>query len=288
MGLCMNDSKTKDKIERLCQDHFPWGKNGNPPVPSSPQERETHVCSWLDKFTIPYRAAALALTARMVSILNVLESELPDYEKPRFFAKIDASSITKSPASLLDKMVRGWDHTTGNSPQFSFDNLHSLADVGRFRIVANFLSDVRMIAKKIGEPYTAKPATELPEHQGNLKEEYHLEKKKFENLIDVLPEKRNKGERCFKGVFYPTKGYKLNIEVQIQTLLQEAWDKKDHFLVYEPRRRSEAIQDHHQIEIFSMSEVLYTADLTFDRLKESMLKQREDLLASHKKQRKRG
>jgi ppGpp synthetase/RelA/SpoT-type nucleotidyltranferase len=86
-----------------------------------------------------------------------------------------------------------------------------------------------------------------------------------------------KGERCHKGVFYPQALHHqyLRVEVQIQTQLQEAWDKKDHFLVYEPRRRGEDVSLDHRCEIFAMSELLYVADLTFDRLREEILASRQ-------------
>lgn len=57
-------------------------------------------------------------------------------------------------------------------------------------------------------------------------------------------------------------------------MLEEAWDKKDHFLIYEPRRRGESIDLNDRIEIFAMSELLYVADLTFDRLLEAIRQRR--------------
>jgi hypothetical protein len=57
-------------------------------------------------------------------------------------------------------------------------------------------------------------------------------------------------------------------------MLQEAWDKKDHFLIYEPRRRGEPIDGADSIEIYAMSELLYVADLTFDRLLDAIRRRR--------------
>lgn len=88
------------------------------------------------------------------------------------------------------------------------------------------------------------------------------------------PKERSSGERCRKGVFSLRKDALIRVEVQIQTMLQEAWDKKDHFLVYEPKRRGEAVEACHIIEIYAMSELLYVADLTFDRLLEIIRERR--------------
>ena len=82
----------------------------------------------------------------------------------------------------------------------------------------------------------------------------------------------------YKGLLYPRQTT-LNIykvEVQVQTQLQEAWDKKDHFLNYEPRRRGENIDPSSTIEMFSMSELLYVADLTFDRLKKTIVGEKDN------------
>lgn len=52
------------------------------------------------------------------------------------------------------------------------------------------------------------------------------------------------------------------------TQLQEAWDKKEHFLVYEQRRRAperyeENLQDYLDSKMFAMAELLYVADHYF-------------------------
>ena len=257
------------KIMRLIREYFPWDQVGYPevPVPDTPDAREEKVRLWLEGATQPFRSAALALIARVSPVLQELEDVVCAREGRRLFKRFDVSALVKSPESILEKMVREWDGK--QNPMISFDRLSDkLDDVSRFRIVANFLSDVKMIANALESPYGA-PTGGLSPAQIALKQEYHLVGNGFRDSIHLQPEDRKRGERCCKGVFHPRNPSfdHLKVEVQVQTLLQEAWDKKDHFLIYEPRRRGEEIDPLDTIEIFAMSELLYVADLTFDRLK---------------------
>ena len=56
------------------------------------------------------------------------------------------------------------------------------------------------------------------------------------------------------------------------TQLEEAWDKKDHYLVYERRRKEperdeENFPDFLDAKMFAMSELLYVADQYFEQLR---------------------
>ncbi len=73
-------------------------------------------------------------------------------------------------------------------------------------------------------------------------------------------------------------GYKkspgLFLEIQVMTQLAEAWDKKDHFLVYEIRRRApesdeENFPDFLDAKMHAMSELLNVADNYFDDLRQT-------------------
>ena len=64
----------------------------------------------------------------------------------------------------------------------------------------------------------------------------------------------------------------LFIEIQVMTQLQEAWDKKDHFLVYEKRRASsekdeEIFPDYLDVKMFATAELLFIADEYFEQLR---------------------
>jgi len=269
----------KEKINRLIRDYYRWGQNNflpeNHKVADEEKNKQT-VLFWLEEEVRPFKNTALTLIASIQPILLDLIFQLPDEEKSRFFARIDPSSLSKSSESILEKMVRNWSPDKG-PPSLSFDNFRNeLKDLGRFRIVTNFLSDMGLIKKKLENPYGS-DGQSLTANQRKLKEYFLLQNNQFEDLIHLQPDHRNRGERCYKGIFYPrSHEFSLyKIEVQIQTQLQEAWDKKDHFLVYEPRRRGEKLDPTVTIEMFSMSELLYVADLTFDRLKKRIEENRE-------------
>jgi ppGpp synthetase/RelA/SpoT-type nucleotidyltranferase len=66
----------------------------------------------------------------------------------------------------------------------------------------------------------------------------------------------------------------LFLEIQVMTQLEEAWDKKDHFLVYEKHRQApdkddEYFSDFLDAKMLAMSELLYIADNYFDELRAS-------------------
>jgi ppGpp synthetase/RelA/SpoT-type nucleotidyltranferase len=255
---------------RLIEDQFPFGQPGFPATPATSQARDQAVRAWLEARTLPFRASALTLIARVAVVLHELRGKLPEHERHRLFARIDNSALVKAPESILEKMCRSWNADRGCF-EVSFHNFETaLKDLGRFRIVANFLSDVHQIARALEAPFKS-PGAALTAAQQELHRDYCLESNSLEDLICVEPEKRAKGERCRKGIFHPrppSANQHLHVEVQIQTLLQEAWDKKDHFLIYEPRRRGANVKSEDTIEIFAISELLYVADLTFDRIKD--------------------
>jgi ppGpp synthetase/RelA/SpoT-type nucleotidyltranferase len=224
-------------------------------------------------------STALALHARIQEIVDDLQLELPPAESARFFYRSDLTSLMKSPESVLDKIARTWDASAGKAPQVGFrDFKEELEDLSRFRIVLNFLVDVQKLCRKLEEPYSVAPGdvVRLTAHQQALFEDFNLRKNCFADFIMVEPGERKSGQRCHKGVFALRRDARLRVEVQIQTMLQEAWDKKDHILVYEPRRRGETIQRSHSIETYAMSEVLYVVDLTFDRLLEAIRNTRRE------------
>jgi ppGpp synthetase/RelA/SpoT-type nucleotidyltranferase len=262
-----SSSTTEVKVKLLIREHFPWNAPGYPgrPPGGAQADLEQLVARWIEQQTLPFGSAALALAARIKPILHEIESRvLPR----RLIARLDCSSHVKSPASVLEKMVRDWDPNQQRHPALGFRNFtEDMTDLGRIRVVANFLSDAEIIADTLEEPY-ATPIKGLTTAQLVLRNEYSLKENHLLDSMHLEPAKRKAGERCRKGIFRPLGlQQRLMVEVQVQTLLQEAWDKKDHFLVYEPRRRGEVVEVRHQSEMFAMSELLYVADLTFDRLR---------------------
>ncbi|MCP3105274.1 RelA/SpoT domain-containing protein [Myxococcus sp. K15C18031901] len=262
------ESQTSDsRLRRLVDDHFPWSEEGT--RPDSWDSRQRWVHRWLEARTAVYRTVATSLLARVEPLIASLEESLPTREQGRFFARVDASHVTKSPESILEKMLRRWKNPD-EPPPISFHNLDQLTDLGRFRIVANFLGDVATITQHLAAPYDTTRLASLTPGQRALREEFILIDNNFEDHIWRLPGNRQSGERCRKGRFQPRaaeyRGYQ--VEVQLLTQLQEAWDKKDHGLIYEPVRRGEHVPEEHRILCANLSDQLFIADYQFEQLRQ--------------------
>jgi ppGpp synthetase/RelA/SpoT-type nucleotidyltranferase len=262
----MYPDAVSERIRRLVDEHFPWGEAR----PESWEQRLTHVKGWVAQQTLPYGVVATVLIARIEGLLAGLQEQLPAHERGRFLYRIDERHVRKSPDSVLEKMARKWKDTQ-QPPPISFHNLDQLNDLGRFRIVTNFLSDAERICQLLEEPYDGSKRRQLSPHQEALRQEFGLRDNRFEDLIAMAPAERKTGERCRKAIFTPqareNRGF--GVEVQILTLLQEAWDKRDHFLIYEQRRAGVQVDPEHERTCFSLSEQLYLADKLFDQIKQA-------------------
>jgi ppGpp synthetase/RelA/SpoT-type nucleotidyltranferase len=254
-----------EKVQRLVDSHFPWEEA----APEHWEGRLAHVRRWLEQETALYRAIATALIARIDPILASLQQQLPLHERSRLLYRLDDRHVLKTPDSILEKMARRWEEPS-RPPPISFSNLDELNDLGRFRIVTNFLSDVEWICRHLEEPYDATKRERLSPLQQTLGREFSLQGNRFEDLIAIAPRNRKSGERCRKAHFSPkTPEHRARrVEVQILTVLQEAWDKKDHFLIYERRRAGLRVDEEHERLSFSLSEQLFLTDRLFDQLKQ--------------------
>ncbi|MGO9271081.1 MAG: hypothetical protein ACLQOO_12630 [Terriglobia bacterium] len=277
----MDSPRSATKIMQLLREHFPWGEGDCPARPANddPIVVEKSATNWIKNQmnSTSLESTALALHARIQDVVDDILDGLPA-ERSRFFYRSDLTHLMKSPESILDKIVRSWEQDKDKAPKVPFNSfLARMDDLARFRIVLNFLSDVEMVCRRLEDPYQASAAGRslLTSKQQALYNDFALRDCCLEDLIMLGPERRSSGERCRKGLFSLRKDDRVRVEVQIQTMLQEAWDKKDHFLVYERKRRGDAVDESHIIEIYAMSELLYVADLTFDRLLE-IIRQRTE------------
>jgi ppGpp synthetase/RelA/SpoT-type nucleotidyltranferase len=275
------DMGPASKIELLIQTHFPWGQPGFPQRPTNtpPMGLASAASNWIIGRLVERGCdnTALALHARLQAVLDELVGALPTDERSRLFYRTDFSSLVKSPESILDKMVRDWNPGAAG-PQLGFDNfLDEMEDLARFRFVFNFLSDVESVSARIEAPYQCSQQEQktLTAAQLALFNDFALKGHRLRDLINLPPDVRKSGERCRKGVFYPKRGTQVRVEVQIQTMLEEAWDKKDHFLIYEWRRSGKPVDTNHLIEMYAMSELLYVADRTFDGLLRDIRRRRD-------------
>jgi len=166
--------------------------------------------------------------------------------KHRFFCRIDSSNQTKSPERIIQKICTKKDQK--DQPMHTWDNFDiTMKDLVRFRVVVNFLGDVDRVVEAVEKHV---PFSDL------------CDIKKDNTINDPLKGRRS-GERAVKLVLTENER-NLSVEIQVMTMFQEAWDKKDHPLVFEKVRIDEELP--HELKALSLitSELLYTADRYFE------------------------
>ncbi len=186
---------------------------------------------------------------------NILPPLLKKYHY-RLFCRIDADHKTKQPISIIDKIIRS-QNAGAEVEVYTLEDFSSkMKDLARFRIVCNFIHDVDEVAEALSN-------SEI------LQKMFHIQKK---STMDLHPGSRKSGERSVKFIMEYKKHLGLFLEIQVMTQLSEAWDKKDHFLVYEIRRRfpkkeEENFSDFLDAKMHAMAELLYVADNYFEALR---------------------
>ena len=197
-------------------------------------------------------------------IAEVKKSILPPLLKKyyyRFFCRIDADNKVKQPSSIIDKIMRSSEAGAGKavSESCTLGNFTTtMQDLARFRIVCNFLHDVDEVVEALN-------------NSDILNRMFDIE---IKETINQHPGSRKSGERSVKFILKYNKHPGLFLEIQVMTQLSESWDKKDHFLVYEVRRRfpdkeDENFPDYLDAKMNAMAELLYVADNYFEALRAS-------------------
>ena len=195
-----------------------------------------------------HKTLCSSVKAEVKALMELLKKEYAH----RFFCRVDDSEQQKSAVSIIDKIQR-------YPKQYNIANFaDTMTDLARFRIVCNFLSDAQKVKEKIINSETINGQFDI-----EIKQTVHLR-----------PPKRKSGERFIKLILTYKKEPRLHLEIQVMTQLEEAWDKKDHFLVYEQRRRTpnkdeDNFPDYLDAKMFAMSELLFIADTYFEELRSS-------------------
>ncbi len=228
----------------------------NLPAPhNTPERYEEYILSKIQVHDV-------LCTVTKASVTKLLDPLVQKY-RHRFFCRIDDSHQQKSAASIVEKIRRS--QTKKASPEepepvrYDFNNFaEKMTDLARLRIVCNFLHDVELVENEI-------------EQSQELRDAFNIRKALS---INLRPGLRKSGERSVKFTLEHRARQGLFLEIQVMTQLQEAWDKKDHFLVYEKRRVSpekdeENFPDFMDSKMFAMSELLFVADQYFELLRGS-------------------
>ena len=205
-------------------------------------------------------------TSVISEVQNRILQPLKEKYNYRFFCSIDSDHKTKKPISIVDKMIRSEkknEKTKTSDEIITPDNFATtMKDLARFRVVCNFIHDVDQVV-------------EVLKNDEALNEMFNIELK---STMELHPGKRDSAERSVKLILEYKKQPGLFLEIQVMTQLSESWDKKDHFLVYEVRRRfpneeDENFPDYLDAKMNAMGELLYVADNYFETLRAS----REDI-----------
>ncbi len=201
------------------------------------------------------------LSAGIIKQLNsiILAYQNQTYEKEKrasVYIEPESKYQIKTPESIIEKMwrsKRGHIKGADEKLKYTLDNfLEAMEDIIRFRILCNYLCDVDRITGI------------LPGQMTRLNYEIIGEPKDF---INKAPEERKKGHRAVHFIFKATFNMQVYLfEVQIMTLLQNAWDRKDHSIVYEHKRIGKEIPLKTRMRSYAMSEMLYVADDYFNEL----------------------
>jgi ppGpp synthetase/RelA/SpoT-type nucleotidyltranferase len=215
---------------------------------------------------------------------RAFEKELEDWilgylagQRGRFVARIESppqgpegtrlNTLLKKPGRVAEKIVKSWQdyevwgktprNRCTNNPPIRHDPqkfLKTIPDIIRFRIVCNYLRDLRFIDEKV---------------RGYAANEPRLRVVNREDHISSLFPCSRVGHRAIEyTIRFKEKRDRFLFEVQIMTQLQHAWDKKDHHLIYEYIRAGQGDRIPVQLKnrVAAMSELLYVADTIFDEI----------------------
>jgi len=198
-------------------------------------------------------------------LIGLVKDELREFEKPyRFVAKIstEEDSMYKSVESIVGKIE-------SSKGKYTVDNFaKEMPDIFRFRIVCNYLSDVRQVVERIKESST------ISEKFSKIGDEDKI----LEDKIESMKQGKAPGWIRLHSLVFEHKDEKGSpkIEIQVMTMLQEAWDKKDHYLFYEQYRKGFKFLPQHKIRMNAMSELLYVADEFFDLIQHKVIEEAKD------------
>lgn len=208
---------------------------------------------WKDYINEKIKPHRCALSSIMTAVKEIIDSLNKEYAKKenRLFAEVCEENTTKLPERIVEKII-------SHPEKYTLKNFDTeMEDIARFRIVCNYLSDIFELAKRLKTDDGFNACCEILE------------------VKDYIFEIRNNPHRALHFILgVPMVDKKRKVELQIMTQLQNAWDKKEHNLIYEKIRVGKKIDRKDRIKMASMSDLLYVADEFFDDLRKKILKEK--------------
>lgn len=199
-----------------------------------------------------------AIYNELQNILQVYQKEV-DKKGKRVSAFLDREEKyqIKIAESIIEKIWRSkqdYKEHREKKIKYTIDNFHkTMGDILRFRILCNYLCDIFAVKEVL--------LKEMKERDYLMHDEYP------KDFVNLMPGERKEGHRAVHFVF---KKKIMNqaylFEVQLMTLLQHAWNRKAHHLVYAYTRNGENVPLDITMRSYAMSEMLYIADDFFNEM----------------------
>lgn len=169
----------------------------------------------------------------------------------------DGRSLLKSPESARSKLGRELQNQQRNGRlldgRLSLDQVERLLlrfpDLGRFRVVCDFSCDVRAARRAL---LTRKPPILLGR--------YPLTAPPKDYVHDAGLRRPTRGHRAFQFAVRVPAERNIQVEIQLMTVLQAAWDLRNH-PVYEWSRDGGELPDPLVLRDVALAEALYLVDL---------------------------
>lgn len=196
------------------------------------------------------------------TLVENLKKSVNRPSRRRFICKLDTSNKKKHWYSVADKL---WRESTKSDPKYDLHNFHEImTDLVRLRVVCNFLSDIESFESALSEDY----GSDILKQKA-----FYIEK--TDDSTKQRPKDRKSGHRSIKYLFTSKDFPGVLLELQIMTLFQEAWDQKDHYLIYErrrqqPERDSENFPGYEDELVHDMGGSLNVLDTLFNQIKHKL------------------
>jgi len=216
----------------------------------------------LESVTADHEIFLDAVIEWLNTLVNNLKKSVNSPSHHRFICKLDTSNKKKHWYSVADKL---WRESRKSSPKYDLKNFHEvMTDLVRLRVVCNFLSDIESFESALSKDYGS-----------DMSKQKAFSIKKTDDSIKQRPKDRKSGHRSIKYLFKSKDFPGIFLELQSMTLFQEAWDQKDHYLIYERRRQqpdrdSENFPEYEDELVHDMGGSLNVLDTLFDQIKHKL------------------
>jgi ppGpp synthetase/RelA/SpoT-type nucleotidyltranferase len=230
------------------------------PSASLPEELRTTAgfLDWYSPLVREIHVAAVELYHYVAQWLDQEKERIRTREHANrdvWFLFPDDGRLTKSPESLLAKLGRDLADQPPDkrfTPSEVEDRIRNMPDLARFRIVCDFASDAEHLLSRLL----------VRSAQGACFGEYKVRGPVKDYVYDLDLRRPTRGHRARQfAVEVPPldAGKPILVEIQVMTLLQHAWDRRNH-PVYEWTRSGRELPPELVVNDVALAETLFLVD----------------------------